>query len=141
MQNRPFRARQEISAQRCIADLVDDLLLCEDPSQTNTIRFDAPQLPTIEFGMSRLFVIEDEIHAELCGEFSSFSKALNELRRRAEIPWHIPPNQCPCTSWQTCARYYEVREYDSSSAPWLLLKSTSVLRISADGAQWEQDFL
>ncbi len=89
---------------------------------------------------SRLFVIEDELHAEQSGKFSSFDDAVRELRRRADMPWNEPPNQCPCTNWQTCARHYEVVEYDESSVPWQLLKSTPVLRVSADGAQWEQDF-
>jgi hypothetical protein len=100
-----------------------------------------PFQPVASLGvMSHLFVIEDELHAEQCGEFPSFDDALSELRRRAEMPWNEPPNQCPCTSWRTCARHYEVIEYDNSSTPWRLLKSTPALRLSADGAQWEKDF-
>lgn len=40
--------------------------------------------------MSSIFVIGDEIHAEQSGEYSSFDEALDELRRRADIPWDQP---------------------------------------------------
>jgi hypothetical protein len=57
--------------------------------------------------------IEDDAHAELQGEFDSFESALAELRRRALIPWDVPPNVAPCRSWKTCGRVYEVVEFDA----------------------------
>ena len=42
-----------------------------------------------------IYVIEDEAHAEWCGEFPTFESALNELKVRANIPWDSKPNQCP----------------------------------------------
>ncbi len=89
--------------------------------------------------MSSTFVIEDEIHAEQSGEYSSFDEALNELRRRAEIPWDQPPNQCPCTNWRTCKREYWVIEYASSQEPWEVLSKTSVVQVSADGIAWNHE--
>lgn len=32
-----------------------------------------------------MFIIEDEIHAELCGEFSGFSEASAELQARSQM--------------------------------------------------------
>jgi len=86
--------------------------------------------------MSSVFVIEDEMHAEQCGEYSSYEMALTELQRRAELPRDKSPNQCPCTSWQSCKRNYEIVEYDVSERPWRRLKTNPVLQVSADGAVW-----
>ena len=48
------------------------------------------------------FIIEDEFHANWCGEFGAFADALAEIRRRAALPWGEGPNSCPCQSWRTC---------------------------------------
>ena len=90
--------------------------------------------------MKHLFVIEDEMHSEQCGEFSSFNEAAQELHRRASIPWDQAPNQCPCTNWRACMRNYEIVEYDSKSRPWHRIKTTPAMRISADGVAWSLDF-
>ena len=84
--------------------------------------------------------IEDEIHCEQFGPFESFEAAIAELRRRAEIAWDSPPNQAPCTSWQTCGREYQVLEYDARSESWQLLRKTHVLDISAKGVEWVEGF-
>jgi hypothetical protein len=81
------------------------------------------------------FVIEDELHAELHGEFETLDAALAELRRRAALPWDKPPNLAPCTSWRTGGRHYIVREYDDGSPPGLV-RSVDVLNVSASGPQW-----
>lgn len=88
--------------------------------------------------MSSLFVIEDEAHAEVQGEYASLEEAVTELERRASLPWDQPPNQCPCTSWRTCGRRYEVIEYDDSSRPWRQMRRTPYLEVSAEGANWLQ---
>ena len=80
--------------------------------------------------------IEDNIHAEQEGPFATFRDAVEELRRRAAIAWDSPPNQAPCTSWQTCGREYHVLEYDEGSEPWRLLRRAHVLDISEEGAVW-----
>ncbi|MDY7395103.1 hypothetical protein UMM65_07605 [Aureibaculum sp. 2210JD6-5] len=84
-----------------------------------------------------MFQIEDESHAELqMGKFNSYKDAINELKRRAEIPWSEKPNRCPCTSWETCGRNYVIIEYDDSRIPWKELNRYSVLEISAKGIKW-----
>ena len=61
-----------------------------------------------------IYIIEDEVHAEWCGEFLTFEGALNELKARAEIRWDLEPNQCPCMNWKNCDRNYEIVEFDNS---------------------------
>jgi hypothetical protein len=87
-----------------------------------------------------MFVIEDEIHAEQHGQFSSFDEALAELRRAAKIPWDEAPNLAPCTSWRTCGREYVILEYDDSSTPWKVLRCVPVLNVSASGVKWSSGF-
>jgi hypothetical protein len=83
-----------------------------------------------------MFVIEDESHAELQGEFPTFEGAVTELRRRSLLPWDETPNVAPCKSWKTCGRRYEVIEYDISTMPWKEVQRQAVLEISASGAKW-----
>lgn len=84
--------------------------------------------------MITLFVIEDEMQAEQCGEYSSYESALAKLKKRAELPWDQSPNQCRCTGWRSCKRNYEIVEYDVSERPWRRMNTNSVLQVSADGA-------
>jgi hypothetical protein len=86
------------------------------------------------------FVIEDELHAEPQGEFSSLEQALQELKRRATISWDQPPNVAPCASWATCGRNYAVIEYDDSQAPWKELSRIPVLEVSEAGVKWAPEF-
>ncbi len=85
-----------------------------------------------------MFVIEDEIHAELCGEFETFDSALAELRSRATVPWDSAPNQCPCQSWKTCGREYSIVQYDVSKSPWTVIARSIVLEISSKGVVWHE---
>jgi hypothetical protein len=87
-----------------------------------------------------MFVIEDEIHAEHNGQFSSFDEALAELRRRANIPWDESPNVAPCMSWRTCERQYVILEFDDSHTPWKELRRVPVLNVSASGVKWAIGF-
>ena len=86
--------------------------------------------------MSRLFVIEDELHAEQQGEYATLAEAQAELERRATLPWDREPNRCPRTSWRTCARRYQIIEQDDSSRRWRQLSRTPYLEVSAEGAKW-----
>ena len=87
------------------------------------------------------FIIEDEKHAEPQGEYDSLDDAFIELVRRSKIAWDSEPNQCPCMSWKTCGRDYQILEYDISTKPyWTLLNSTPVLEVSAKGVNWESEF-
>jgi hypothetical protein len=86
--------------------------------------------------MKIIFVIDDEAHAELQGEFSSFQDAIAELERRAKIPWSEPPNVAPCMSWRSCGRRYEIVAYDTAERPWKEISRRPMLEISASGVQW-----
>jgi hypothetical protein len=86
-----------------------------------------------------VFVIEDDLHAEIVGEYATRSDAISELKRRAKIPWDRAPNVAPCRGWRTCGRQYVVIEYDVSMVPWKELSRRYVLEISAEGVDWTQD--
>jgi len=86
-----------------------------------------------------MFVIEDERHAEPQGEFASLAQAMDELKRRAEIPWDQHRNLAPCANWSTCGRTYDVVEYDDSRLPWRELRRIPVLKVSADGVKWADE--
>lgn len=89
-----------------------------------------------------VFVIEDEIHAEWCGEFSSFDAALDELKSRAKLPWDTAPNLCPCMSWKTCCRRYIIIEYDNSNGKtWEQIYLTPIFEISSKGIIWKTRIL
>ena len=83
-----------------------------------------------------MFVVEDEWHAEVIGEFDSRAEAQAELRRLADLPWDEPPNLCPCTSWRTCGRRYRLIEYDTAWRPWRRIGNEALLDISAKGTVW-----
>ena len=87
-----------------------------------------------------IYVIEDEIHAELCGEFASFENALAELKKRAKIQWNEKPNVCPCTNWENCGRNYEIVEYDETKTPWNEIEKTPILEVSSKGIVWDKDY-
>ena len=82
------------------------------------------------------FVLEDDFHAEWQGEYGSLEEALEELKRRATLPWDDEPNRCPCTSWRTCHRDYHILEFDNSTTPWGKLRDLGYLEVSAKGAVW-----
>lgn len=87
-----------------------------------------------------MIYIEDGNHCELEGPFGSFEDALAELRRRARIAWDLPPNQAPCTSWETCGREYNVVEYDDRSGTARVLRRVHVVDVSAKGTVWIEGF-
>lgn len=88
----------------------------------------------------RLFVIEDELHAELIGEFGDPEAATVELQRLAGIPWDQEPNQAPCTSWRSCGRIYEVVEFEVEAGQWKELNRSPGFEISAEGVKWDPTF-
>ena len=87
-----------------------------------------------------MFVIEDELHAEHQGQFSTFEDAIAEVKRRATIPWDEAPNVAPCTSWETCGREYVVIEFDDACLPWKELRRVPVVAVSAKGIKWSSGF-
>lgn len=87
-----------------------------------------------------IYVIEDEMHAEWCGEYESLEKAIAELESRSRVGWDKKPNICPCTNWKKCCRNYEVIEYDDSKKPWIEKSRKLILNISAEGTKWEAGY-
>ena len=88
-----------------------------------------------------MFIIEDELHAEeQDGEFVTLEDVVAELRRRANIPWDVEPNQAPCTSWEKCGRRYEVVEFEISDSSRKEVRRVLVLDISAEGVRWSTGF-
>lgn len=84
-----------------------------------------------------MWVIEDELHSEWVGEFSTREEAVTELHRLAELSWDQPPNQAPCMSWETCGRNYELVEFDSSTTDaWRELQRAPALKVSKDSVNW-----
>ncbi len=75
------------------------------------------------------------MHAESCGEFSSHDSALKNLEERARIPWNKEPNKCPCQSWETCKRLYEIVEFKDKKS-WELINKILVLEVSSEGVVW-----
>lgn len=87
-------------------------------------------------GSPRTFVIEDELHCEIIGEFVAKSDAVDMLKRLAQAPWDEQPNCAPCMSWKTCGREYVLIEYDTASEPWDELSRSGALNISAAKVEW-----
>jgi len=79
-----------------------------------------------------MLTIEDELHSELIGEFSTRAEAVAELARLKRTPWDALPNLAPCMSWQTCGRNYELVEWEGSRP----MARTPALNISAAGVEW-----
>jgi hypothetical protein len=83
-----------------------------------------------------LWLIEDERHAEPCGEFMTRQDAMAELQRRADLPWDAQPNVAPCMSWRTCGRFYELIEFDGAFEVYQEKSRVLVLSVTATGAHW-----
>ena len=86
--------------------------------------------------IKKIYTIEDEFHAEEQGEYSTYEDALEELKKRKRIPWNQKPNKCPCSSWQTCGRKYEIIEYETNTKPWTKISQKPVLEVSAREVKW-----
>ncbi len=87
-----------------------------------------------------MYIIEDEIHAELLKkEYKTFEEALSALERIASISWDEEPNRCPCTNWKECERNYHIVEYDTSGTYWKELQRWDMLTISAKGTRWTKE--
>jgi hypothetical protein len=86
--------------------------------------------------MTNSFVIMDEFHSELQSEHATLADAWTELLRLSKIEWDVAPNKAPCGSWQTCGRHYEIKEFDDSKQPSILIRTIDALQIDAKGVVW-----
>lgn len=82
--------------------------------------------------MTLKYIIEDESHAEWQWEYNSFNEALIELEKRKNIPWNEKPNICPCMSWKTCWRNYQILTFNNSNE----IERIPILNISAKWIEW-----
>ena len=88
-----------------------------------------------------MFVIEDESHSDMIGEYGILEDALVELRKRAKLPWDGELNRAPCQGWEKCGRKYHIIEYDKSTMPFIEKQRQEVLRISAKEVYWNPQFV
>ena len=91
--------------------------------------------------MPKIFVVEDQSHAEAIGKFSTLQGAWDELLRLSAVPWDAAPNMAPCQSWKTCGRDYEIIEYDITGETWTLVQRYAGLEVGAEGVAWGMDAL
>lgn len=89
--------------------------------------------------MPKIFVVEDQSHAEAIGEFPTLQEAWDELLRLSAIPWDATPNLAPCQSWEACGRDYEIIEYDIAGETWTLVQRYAGMEVSAAGVAWGVD--
>jgi hypothetical protein len=91
--------------------------------------------------VSKVILIQDDMHAELQKtEYASFQQAVEELKRRAAIPWNEPPNRCPCLGG-TCGRAYALREFERAEPPpWKSLRKAIVVKVNRAGVVWNPDY-
>ncbi len=87
-----------------------------------------------------IFIIEDDVHAEWCGEFETFEEAIKELNSRSNLAWDAKPNVCPCKNWKACGREYYLIEFDKSKEPWIEKSQVFALSVSEKGTVWHKDF-
>jgi hypothetical protein len=85
-----------------------------------------------------MFVIEDEVHAEMFKEkYPDLHSAMDELTRLSQIPYGEKPNIAPCEDWRTCERNYVIIEYDDTEEPWKKITEHQRLTICPDGVSWD----
>jgi hypothetical protein len=84
---------------------------------------------------ARRFVIEDDFHAEVIGQYATSAEANSALKALAGTPWDHAPNLCPCGN-QDCGREYQLIEYDVSNKPWREIERSPALNVSRRGVEW-----
>ena len=86
--------------------------------------------------MSRLFLVEDDKHADWISKWSTRAEAQAELERLASISWDEEPNRCPCGSWRTCGRWYQIVEFDTTGPDWREVNRERLLDVGSKGVKW-----
>ena len=87
-----------------------------------------------------MIVIDDELHCEQVARFRTFREAVADLELRAVHRHDSELNRAPCSSWRTCERHYHLREYDTASTPWTLLRDVPALTVAPAGSVWADNF-
>ena len=81
------------------------------------------------------FVVEDDFHAEVIGQYATSAEAHSALKALAETPWDRAPNLCPCGN-RDCMREYQLIKYDVSDKPWREIERRPALNVSRRGVEW-----
>jgi len=84
-----------------------------------------------------VYIIEDQIHAEIIGEFESLESAQQEIQRIVKVPFGIGSNRCPCTNWNNCKRSYELIKYNKTRNPWNEISRKEIFSISRNGIEYK----
>ena len=82
-----------------------------------------------------MFIVDDDIHCELIGEFRTFEDAKSFLEKTAELSWDDRPNRAPCVDWKRCGRKYVIYD-DGGVSSYLLNTPTPILNVNAEGIEW-----
>ncbi len=56
------------------------------------------------------YVIEDVSHCEIMWEYQSYKEVMERMNYLRQL-WWCWENICPCTSYATCSREYEIIKY------------------------------
>ena len=84
-----------------------------------------------------VYVLEDDLHAEVLGEFPTRAAAIDAARQRVALAWDSPENQAPCMSWRGCGRYVDLIVLDrSEQLPLGVVTREQLFEIDANGARW-----
>lgn len=86
------------------------------------------------FHMARVFVVEDDFHAEWMGQFPTNEEALDYLANLRADPTSVE-NRPPCENWKNCSREYYLIEYDDDVEPWVAIRSEPVFEVRAGVVQ------
>ncbi len=86
------------------------------------------------------FVITEDLHSEIDGDFRTFGHALDELTGRVRPAFHEAPLLPPCLTGPDCERDYHVRAYDKDD-PTKLVSEVAVVRVTAKSTTWAPEFL
>lgn len=84
--------------------------------------------------MARVFVVEDDFHAEWMGQFPTKEAAIDYLASLRTDP-NSAENRAPCTNWRNCGREYYLVEYDDAVKPWVTIHSEPVFAVRAGVVQ------
>jgi len=89
--------------------------------------------------LTKVFVIEETLHAECISEHSSLEAAWFALVLMSQTEWGEVPHRPPCTSGLQCERSYEVMEYDVSPDGRSSVRRLGAFDISSHGLFWHDE--
>ena len=86
---------------------------------------------------NKIYIIEDDFHAEHVEKFPSFELALTRLQEFSKITWGEFPNIAPCTNGLNCRRDYIIKEVTNPGTfGKIKVVTTPIFSITAEGLEW-----